>query len=361
MPPCDVLGTFPRSGPEEVEEARRSLARGTRGWWKRPLDERRELVERGLARFAAAAQAACSDIASGLGLEPFELEPELVQSARAGRAAVRRMHQAPLGVALVAPDWRTPTDLLVAEVAGLLVEGRATLLTSDERAPLVPQLLVDALLDVGVPGQVVALVHAPDAEAVSVAIRSGVERVSAWGDREGIASLRRIGAGAAVPSQRLHLHRARPDRLPAGADPEDAAAEVLRRAFGRAATLSGARGGQLSTLYVPERDLSDFTGALLEALLQDRSYRDPLPFLDRNGPRLAREAWTLGLDEGATLVLGGEERGGSGKKRAVPALLTNGAAHMRVARRIEPTPVLLLCRERRVGKTIAQGEPADPA
>lgn len=345
LPPRDVLAEAPRSGVEEVEVARASIARGARSWWRRPLEDRRRLVERGLARFVSAALEEAPRLAAGLGLDPHELEPELAESGRAGVAAARLGRQAPPGVALVVPDWRTPTGPLLADVARALVEGHVVLLCADEHAPLIPALLVEELLDVGLPTNSLALLHAPTEEALDLAIQSGLERVSIWSEAARIAHLRRVVSGAAVPTQRLRLHRARPDRLPLGADPEDAAEEAVRRAFGRASTLSGVRGGQLSTLYVPAAELSVFTEALVERMLVDRSYLEPLPFLVPGAARRLREAWTLGLDEGATLILGGEVRSRSGERRSAPVLLTNGEARMRSARRVEPEPVLLLCRE----------------
>ncbi|MFT5291436.1 MAG: acyl-CoA reductase-like NAD-dependent aldehyde dehydrogenase [Planctomycetota bacterium] len=345
LPPCEELGDFPRSGPEEVDVARDSLARGARPWWKRRHVDRRQLVERGLARFRAAALSESSRLAAGFGLDADEFELELRRAVTAGTSAARRARPCPPGVALLMPDWRVHTESLLTNLATILVEGRVLLLTSDERAPYLPQLLIEELLDVGLPEDSLALLHAPNDEARSVAVSSGIERLCAWGDLDRIASLRRVAAGASVSSQALHLHRACSDRLPRGADPEDAAVEVLERAFGRCSTFSGTRGGQLSTLFVPEGDFSAFSEALVEVMSKDRAYLEPLPFLDREGPAKARKAWTLGLDEGATLVLGGEVRGAGGRQ-IQPTLMTNGAAHMRIARRVEPTPVLLLCRER---------------
>ena len=343
--PCEVLGSFPRSGVEEVEEARAVLARGERDWSRRSIAARRRTVERGLARFAAALVDEAPLLAGGFGLEESELQPEVELCRERSRRAVREARPASPGVALVAPDWRSSLGALAASVAAELVEGRVVLLLADERAPLGPALLVEALLEGGVPTDVVALLFAPETEAREVALTCGLVAVRAWGDAPAIAVARRVASRASIPSQRLVLHRARIDRLPRGADPEAAAETVVREAFDRARTLSGARGGQLSTLYVPESDFAAFSEALMAALLDDRAYREPLPFLDPRAPQRMRAAWTLALDEGATLIAGGEVREEGRSRRVRPALLTNGGAHMRAARRVEPTPVLLLCRE----------------
>ena len=344
--PCEELGTFPRSGTDEVREARRVLAGGVRDWWRRPLEERRRLVERGLARFAGALQRHGIRLADGLGLDPDEYEPELDRARKDGSLAARKARPAPGGVTLILADWRVRAGALAAAVARSLVEGRTLLLCSDERAPLLPELLVDSLLEAGLPSDAVALLHAPDGEAVGSAVKSGLEHVIAWGGRETIAGLRRLASGASVPTMSLHLHRALSDRLPRGVHPEDAAREVTRRAFGRAHTLSCARGGQLATLYVPAGELSEFTAALLQHLEHSRDFNEPLPALDPGAAGRAREAWTLGLDEGATLLAGGEQRGSNTPRLLLPVLMTNGEARMRAARRVEPTALLLLCRER---------------
>jgi acyl-CoA reductase-like NAD-dependent aldehyde dehydrogenase len=123
--------------------------------------------------------------------------------------------------------------------------------------------------------------------------------------------------------------------------PAEAAARVLEQAVGRAATLSGQFPGQVARVVCPERALSRFTGALLEALAAHAEAERPLAPLDADLGDHVGSAWALGLDEGATPIHG-TEPSRSGPQPVV--VFTNVDPDLSLAQLSRPAPVLALIR-----------------
>ena len=115
-------------------------------------------------------------------------------------------------------------------------------------------------------------------------------------------------------------------------------------AFGRTMTLFGQCRGQIGRVFCDERRFSRFTECLLAALADSESVRDPLPLIDRDAAFAVRRRWALGLDEGATLILGGESAEDSSGRRLLPTVFTNVEERMSMARQVDPMPVLCLLR-----------------
>ena len=72
--------------------------------------------------------------------------------------------------------------------------------------------------------------------------------------------------------------------------------------------------------------------------------RTLVPHVDRDAARLTQKAWIQGLDEGATMISGGEEEMTADNLQLPPTVFCNVEPHMRAARRQEPMPVLCLLR-----------------
>jgi len=145
------------------------------------------------------------------------------------------------------------------------------------------------------------------------------------------------------------------------ADAPAAAREVVARAFGRSATLSGQLPGSIGRVVCHERVFSRFSAELLALLDRDADVARPLVALEPATIEHARRGRELGLDEGATLVFSptktrasddpaGPDAGiGLSRARMAEAILwptvfTNVEEHMRVAWLGRPAPVLCLMR-----------------
>lgn len=86
-------------------------------------------------------------------------------------------------------------------------------------------------------------------------------------------------------------------------DAEELAHAAARRAFGRVAALSGQRAGALGRVVCHERSFSRFSTALLAEVERMPDFAQPVPLLERATRAHVSAARSLGLDEGATLVL----------------------------------------------------------
>jgi len=86
-------------------------------------------------------------------------------------------------------------------------------------------------------------------------------------------------------------------------DAEELARSAAGRAFGRVTALSGQRAGALGRVVCHERNFSRFSAALLAELERMPDFAEPVPLLERATRAHLSAARTLGLDEGATLLV----------------------------------------------------------
>jgi len=92
-------------------------------------------------------------------------------------------------------------------------------------------------------------------------------------------------------------------------DAEELARAAARRAFGRVAALSGQRAGALGRVVCHERSFSRFSAELLAELERLPDFARPVPLLERATRMHLSHARTLGLDEGATLLVHQRQNG----------------------------------------------------
>lgn len=339
LEPARELGSWPRSGGEELALVREAWERPPCSW---PLAERRAALARAAARLAAdgACAAAC---AARLALEPDEwrahaegLEPPLDARGR----------ETSEGVCLLAPHWSELVRGPWQALAGALLDGRRVLLFADERLPAASAALLAALLAEGVPSDALALLHGADAGLVEEALAlPGARALVASGGASRLGRLRRaaLRRGGSL-ELRLALVQGGERTLEATDDLERAACEVACDAFGRARALSGQLGGALARVVCPERRLSRFTALLLAELERSTDVARPLPFASEEEEGAARRARALGLDEGATAIFDATPLDAAGPARAHAAVFTNVEPTMELARLSEPAPVLRLLR-----------------
>jgi hypothetical protein len=126
----------------------------------------------------------------------------------------------------------------------------------------------------------------------------GVESFEASGPPARVAELERLyGRGTFTTLRNTSLVVRRAD------DAEELARVAARRAFSRVEALSGQRAGALGRVVCHERSFSRFSTALLAELERMPDFAEPVPLLERATRAHVSHARSLGLDEGATLVL----------------------------------------------------------
>jgi acyl-CoA reductase-like NAD-dependent aldehyde dehydrogenase len=355
------LGRWPRSGARELEAALAACERAETRWSLLSVRERRQRLERALDRWLDDGDGA-EQATLALGCSARELHAH----GSAAAASVERLlaggdHAADdldprtSGTSVAALDWTEGWHAPARFAFGSLLKGRTVVLVSDPRLPMVADGLARALAD-STDGAL-AVLHDDGRTVVRAAF--GHERVARlhlpstseaapelWARAEPELETvieRGFGAGVVVTREKKLCVRTlantsyvvRTDR-DLGAQAE----EVVERAFGRVAALSGCAPGRVGRVLAPARVFSRFTELLLDALENDPDATDPIDLVRALAPAHAEHAFALGHDEGATAIF----TGFPDDDLSFPLVFTNVDERMKLARLARPSPVLCLMR-----------------
>lgn len=305
----------------------------------------------GLLRAAAGIfeqdRAGLEAIATRLGLGPADLGAHLgVVDAFDGASggfeyAFAREER---GVAICAPDWREFLCGGFVRVATELVRGLRVVLCCDERFPEIARALRRCLLEAGFSESTIVLHNGARREMLrTMLLDERVGALSASGTVERVVELRRLCNGLELTRESLRTIRSAAFEVTSEMDVEASARSVALLAFG-ANTMGGQLPGQVARAFVAQNIYSPFVEALLGCMDSIGELRDTVPLIDRGAVRRTQKAWTQGLDEGATMIRGGEEDMKDDELRLPPTVFCNVEPHMLAARRQEPLPILCLLR-----------------
>jgi acyl-CoA reductase-like NAD-dependent aldehyde dehydrogenase len=338
---------WPQSGAEDVEQAWKSARAGAGDW--RALDaRRREELLCALARELERDELLAAGLAERFELRPEEVAPHLADLERSLAPRLERSAPADAGgqVVWLAPDWRELVRGPLLDVARELAAGRPAVLVSDARLPLLAERIAAAAVSAGVYPGALGLLHGPTRELVALALarpeRGATLRAS--GTVERMVELRRLCEEQGVVEPRLRALRCEAFEVDGSRSPEESAATVVARAFGRGECFSGQLPGTLGRVFCPARLFSRFSALLLERLESSEAVTAPVPQVDDEAAARVRSAWELGLDEGATCIAGGDGALPASSRALPPTVFTNVEPHMASARRQDPLPVLCLLR-----------------
>jgi len=360
----DLIGCFPRSGPDDVARAVASAQRGFALWSKTPapvrgevlhrvgdlLVERKETIARAMTREMGKVLAETrGDVQEGIDTAHYahtegrRLFGRTVPSELRNKWAMS--FRRPIGVAGLITPFNFPLAIPTWKMFPALLCGNAVIFKPAEDVPHTAHLLVELLLEAGLPPEVVQLVHGEG----SVVGRAMVEHpdvpvISFTGSTETGAI---IGATCGRMHKRLSLEMGGKNAMIVMDDADlDLALEgVLWGAFGT----TGQRCTATSRLVVHER----VHDRLLQ-MLCDRAGRLRLgPGLDERtdvGPLINEDAlkkveYYVGVarQDGARVLIGGERATGAGLERGwfyQPTVVTGVAPGMRVEQQEIFGPVL---------------------
>ena len=213
----DVLGYFPRSDARDVDAAARAAAGAFERWRRVPAPKRAEILFRAgeillrkkedLARtmtreMGKVLKESRGDVQEGIDMTyyiagegrrltgqttPSELPDKWAMSVRV-----------PIGVVACITPWNFPLAIPTWKLAPALVAGNTVILKPAEDTPLLGHLLVEILLEAGLPPEVVQLVHGHGEEAGAPLVRHPlVNLVSFTGSSE-------VGQDVAVACAKEH-------------------------------------------------------------------------------------------------------------------------------------------------------------
>jgi len=360
----DIIGCFPRSGPDDVARAVASAQRGFAHWSKTPAPVRGEVLHRVgdllVERKDTIARAMTREMGKVLAETRGDVQ-EGIDTAHYAHTEGRRLFgrtvpselrnkwamsfRRPIGVAGLITPFNFPLAIPTWKMFPALLCGNAVIFKPAEDVPHTAHLLVELLLEAGLPPEVVQLVHGEG----SVVGRAMVEHpdvpvISFTGSTETGAI---IGATCGRMHKRLSLEMGGKNAMIVMDDADlDLALEgVLWGAFGT----TGQRCTATSRLIVHER----VHDRLLQ-MLCDRAARLRLgPGLDERtdvGPlinegALQKVEYYVGVarQDGARVLIGGERATGAGLERGwfyQPTVVAGVAPGMRVEQQEIFGPVL---------------------
>lgn len=323
----DIVGTFPRSTARDVDRAVSAAGEAFRAWSLVPAPERGEIMKRAgdimVARKEEIARIQTREMGKVLAETRGDVQ-EGIDTAYYAFGEARRMFgqtvpselpnkfnlttRLPLGVVGVITPWNFPMAIPAWKIFPALTSGNTVVFKPASDTPATATLLVEILLEVGVPPKAINLVHGTGGEVgTAIVNHPGINAISFTGSS---AVGRTINAAAGVQLKRVSLELGGKNAqiIMDDADQNLALEGVLWGAFGT----TGQRCTATSRLIIHEPVHDEFLELLIDATRKlklgnglDEAV-DVGPVINEGARKNIHEYVRTGKKEGARLVLGGE-------------------------------------------------------
>jgi aldehyde dehydrogenase (NAD+) len=327
----DLIGRFPDSGAAEIEAAVRSARRGFEIWRRTPAPARGDVLRRVgdllVARKEKIADAMTREMGKVLAETRGDVQ-EGIDTAYYAATEGRRLfghvvpselrqkwamtYRRPIGIAGLITPFNFPLAIPTWKMFPALLCGNAVIIKPSEDVPHTTHLLVEILLEAGLPPEVVQLVHGRG-ETVGKALveHPDVPVISFTGSTDTGAM---IGETCGRMHKRLSLEMGGKNAMIVMDDADlDLALEgVLWGAFGT----TGQRCTATSRLIVHRKVHDRFVARVADAAERLRlgdgrqEKTDVGPLIHESARRKVEEYVGIGQEEGAELVTGGKRPGG---------------------------------------------------
>jgi alpha-ketoglutaric semialdehyde dehydrogenase len=218
----DLIGEWPRSGSADVERAIESAHQGFERWRRTPAPERGDVIRRAGDLMAARKEDIARAMTREMGKVLTETRGDVqegIDTAYYAATEGRRLfghtvpselrdkwamtYRRPIGVAGLITPFNFPMAIPTWKMFPALVCGNAVILKPAEDVPHTATLLVEIMLEAGLPPDVIQLVHGYGAEAGAALVEhAGVPVISFTGST---ATGSRIGETCGRMHKRLSL------------------------------------------------------------------------------------------------------------------------------------------------------------
>src|SRR5436190_487241 len=329
----EVIGTFPKSGPEDVDRAVEAAKAAYEEWRLVPAPKRGEI----LFRFAELLKEHKADLTELMTHEMGKVKAEAggdVQEAidmsyymggegrrLFGHTTPSELRdkfnmsvRMPIGVVGAITPWNFPIAIPSWKIAPALVCGNTVVFKPATDTPLLGERFVELLAEAGVPAGVINIVHGGGGEVGDRLVRHpDVPVITLTGSREtGVEVMR----NAADHLKHIHLELGGKNAIIVleDADLELAVEGILWSAFGT----SGQRCTAASRVIVQEGAYEELQSRLVKAAEKLRlgpgweEGVDVGPVINKGALEKIHSYTEIGKDEGAKLLTGGEVAGGNG-------------------------------------------------
>ncbi|MBO3750141.1 aldehyde dehydrogenase family protein [Streptosporangiaceae bacterium NEAU-GS5] len=244
-----------------------------------------------------------------------------------GIGTVALCHRAPAGVALAITPFNAPANLLAHKLGASFAAGNTTLVKPPPQAPAVSALLVDVLLEAGMPAEAVQVLHGDGRVGAALCAAPEVSVISFTGSAaSGAAVARAAGPKRLV----LELGGNAATIVCEDADIEEAARICARTGYSN----SGQSCISVQRVYVQrgrfEEFVAELTGQAKALVVGDPL--DPLTDVGSMVDEVAAERvvqWTAeARDQGASVTTGGSRTGAV----AMPTVVADPPSHATLVR-----------------------------
>ncbi|MDX1741935.1 MAG: aldehyde dehydrogenase family protein, partial [Rhodothermales bacterium] len=359
----DVIGHFPDSSAEDIDNAALAAKEAFRSWRRVPAPKRGEFLKRIGDLLTERKDDLAFEMTREMG-KPF-LETrgdvqEAIDTAYYAASETRRLFghtvpselpskfnmslRRPIGVCGIITAWNFPVAVPTWKMFPALACGNTVVFKPSEEAPHSGSLLVEIMMDAGLPEGVVNLVHGAGNVGEALVSHPGVDVVSFTGSTE-------TGSKIAETCGRMHkrfsleLGGKNPMIVMPDADLDLAMDGVLWGAFGTTGQRCTATSRLILHADIHDRFLKMVSEGATGLRLGDGNKKntDVGPLINAAALTKVSSYVEVGKSEGAQLVTGGKRVSGSDFKDGYffePTVFAEVTRHMRIAREEIFGPVL---------------------
>lgn len=371
----DVIGRFPESDAASVDEAVTVATTAFEQWRRVPAPRRGDFLRRIGDLLTERKNQIAREMTREMGKTFTEAKgdvQEAIDTAYYAASETRRLFgrtvpselrdkfnmsiRRPVGVCGIITAWNFPVAVPTWKMFPAIASGNAVIFKPSEDAPHTGMLLVRAVEDAGVPPGVVNLIQGGAEAGAMLVEHPGTRAISFTGSTETGAH---IGAECGRRHKRCSLEMGgkNPMIVMDDADLDLALEGVLWGAFGT----TGQRCTATSRLVLHEDIHDSFVGRLKAAAQRmtlgygNDEGVDVGPLINQAAMDKVMRYVRVGIDEGATLEIGGRRCEGSSYEQGYffePTIFTGVQRHMRIAQEEIFGPVLSVFRVRTYDEAI---------
>lgn len=373
----EVVGTFPKSGREDVDEAVRAARSAFDRWRLVPVPQRGDTLRRVGDLLSARKEELARLMTREMGKVLMETRGDVqegIDTAYYAAGESRRLFgrtapselpkkfamaiRVPVGVAGVVTPWNFPMAIPTWKIFPALLCGDTVVFKPASDTPATATALVEILLEAGIPEGVINIVHGGGSDVgMAIVEHPDVDLVSFTGSTP---VGKKISAAAAITLKRvaLELGGKNAQLVMEDADLDLALDGVLWGAFGT----TGQRCTATSRLVLHEKIYDTFMNMLVartkklrlgDGLSEDT---DVGPVINEPQRKAIHQYVEIGVGEGADLVLGGKIATGDGLKNGwfyQPTIFGGVRPEMRIAKEEIFGPVLAVIKVKSLQEGVA--------
>jgi acyl-CoA reductase-like NAD-dependent aldehyde dehydrogenase len=373
----EVIGTFPLSSKEEVDQAVKAARRAFESWRLVPAPKRGDIMKKVGDILTARKEEIAKQMTREMGKVLLETRGDVqegIDTAYYGASEARRLFghtvpselpnkfnmamRVPIGVAAIITPWNFPMAIPTWKIFPALVCGNTVVFKPASDTPATATTLVEILLEAGVPPGVVNIVHGGGKEVgIGLVEHPDVDLVSFTGSTAVGKKISEV-AGKTLKRVSLELGGKNAQIVMDDANLELALEGVLWGAFGT----TGQRCTATSRLIVHDKVYDKFVSTVVDHAKKLRlgdGLKDNVdvgPCVNEGQRKTVDEYVQIGKGEGAKVLAGGKVAVGDGLSRGwfyEPTVLGDVTPQMRIAREEIFGPVLSVIKVKSLEEAIA--------